>query len=59
MKKLFAFVLTLITALSLCACGSDTAGSAEATSSPAPVESAAPTAEAEPADNAALSAQTA
>lgn len=59
MKKLFAFVLTLITALSLCACGSGTAGPAEATSSPAPVESAAPTAEAEPADNAALAAQTA
>ena len=59
MKKLFAFVLTLITALSLCACGSGTAGPAEATPSPAPVESAAPTAEAEPADNAALEAQTA
>lgn len=59
MKKLFAFVLTLITALSLCACGSGTAGPAEATPSPAPVESAAPTAEAEPADNAALAAQTA
>lgn len=59
MKKLFAFVLTLITALSLCACGSGTAGPAEATSSPAPVESAAPTAETEPADNAALAAQTA
>ena len=59
MKKLFAFVLTLITALSLCACGSGTAGPAEATLSPAPVESAAPTAEAEPADNAALAAQTA
>ena len=59
MKKLFAFVLTLITALSLCACGSDTAGPAEATPSPAPVESAAPTAEAEPTDNAALAAQTA
>lgn len=59
MKKLFAFVLTLITALSLCACGSDTAEPAEATSSPAPVESAAPTAEAEPADNSVLEAQTA
>lgn len=59
MKKLFAFVLTLITALSLCACGSGTAEPAEATPSPAPVESAAPTAEAEPADNAALAAQTA
>lgn len=59
MKKLFAFVLTLITALSLCACGSGTAGSAEATPSPAPVESAAPTAEAEPADNSVLEAQTA
>lgn len=59
MKKLFAFVLTLITALSLCACGSGTAGPAEATSSPAPVESAAPTAEAEPADNSVLEAQTA
>lgn len=59
MKKLFAFVLTLITALSLCACGSGTAGPAEATPSPAPVESAAPTAEAEPTDNAALAAQTA
>lgn len=59
MKKLFAFVLTLITALSLCACGSGTAGPAEATPSPAPVESAAPTAEAVPADNAALAAQTA
>lgn len=59
MKKLFAFVLTLITALSLCACGSGTAEPAEATPSPAPVESAAPTAEAEPADNAALEAQTA
>lgn len=59
MKKLFAFVLTLITALSLCACGSNTAGPAEATSSPAPVESAAPTAEAEPADNSVLEAQTA
>lgn len=59
MKKLFAFVLTLITALSLCACGSGTAGPAEATPSPAPVESAAPTAEAEPADNAVLEAQTA
>lgn len=59
MKKLFAFVLTLITALSLCACGSGTAGPAEATPSPAPVESAAPTAETEPADNAALAAQTA
>lgn len=59
MKKLFAFVLTLITALSLCACGSGSAGPAEATPSPAPVESAAPTAEAEPADNAALAAQTA
>lgn len=59
MKKLFAFVLTLITALSLCACGSGTAGPAEATPSPAPVEAAAPTAEAEPADNAALAAQTA
>lgn len=59
MKKLFAFVLTLITALSLCACGSGTAGPAEATPSPAPVESAAPTAEAEPADNSVLEAQTA
>lgn len=59
MKKLFAFVLTLITALSLCACGSGTAESAEATPSPAPVESAAPTAEAEPADNSVLEAQTA
>ena len=59
MKKLFAFVLTLITALSLCACGSGTAEPAEATPSPAPVESAAPTAEAEPADNAVLEAQTA
>lgn len=59
MKKLFAFVLTLITALSLCACGSGTAGSAEATPSPAPVESAAPTAEAESADNSVLEAQTA
>ena len=59
MKKLFAFVLTLITALSLCACGSGTAGPAEATPSPAPVESAAPTAEAVPADNAVLEAQTA
>lgn len=59
MKKLFAFVLTLITALSLCACGSGSAEPAEATPSPAPVESAAPTAEAEPADNAALAAQTA
>lgn len=59
MKKLFAFVLTLIMALSLCACGSDTAGPAEATPSPAPVESAAPTAEAVPADNAVLEAQTA
>lgn len=59
MKKLFAFVLTLITALSLCACGSGTAEPAEATPSPAPVESAAPTAEAEPADNAELAAQTA
>lgn len=59
MKKLFAFVLTLITALSLCACGSDTAEPAEATPSPAPVESAAPTAEAEPADNSVLEAQTA
>lgn len=59
MKKLFAFVLTLITALSLCACGSGTAEPAEATPSPAPIESAAPTAEAEPADNAALAAQTA
>ena len=59
MKKLFAFVLTLITALSLCACGSGTAEPAEATPSPAPVESAAPTAETEPADNAALAAQTA
>lgn len=59
MKKLFAFVLTLITALSLCACGSGSAEPAEATPSPAPVESAAPTAEAEPADNAALEAQTA
>lgn len=59
MKKLFAFVLTLITALSLCACGSGTAEPVEATPSPAPVESAAPTAEAEPADNAALEAQTA
>lgn len=58
MKKLFAFVLTLITALSLCACGSGTAGPAEATPSPAPVESAAPTAEAEPADNSVLEAQT-
>lgn len=59
MKKLFAFVLTLITALSLCACGSGTAEPAEATPSPAPVESAAPTAEAEPADNSVLEAQTA
>ena len=59
MKKLFAFVLTLITALSLCACGSGTAGPAEATPSPAPVESAAPTAEAEPTDNSVLEAQTA
>ena len=59
MKKLFAFLLTLITALSLCACGSGTAGPAEATPSPAPVESAAPTAEAEPADNSVLEAQTA
>lgn len=59
MKKLFAFVLTLITALSLCACGSGTAGPAEATPSPAPVESAAPTSEAEPADNSVLEAQTA
>lgn len=59
MKKLFAFVLTLITALSLCACGSGTADPAEATPSPAPVESAAPTAEAEPADNSVLEAQTA
>lgn len=59
MKKLFAFVLTLITALSLCACGSGTAGPAEATPSPAPVESAAPTAETEPADNSVLEAQTA
>lgn len=59
MKKLFAFVLTLITALSLCACGSGTAGPAEATPSPAPVESAAPTAEAVPADNSVLEAQTA
>ena len=59
MKKLFAFVLTLITALSLCACGSGTAEPAEATPSPAPVESAAPTAEAEPADNSVLAAQTA
>lgn len=59
MKKLFAFVLTLITALSLCACGSGTAEPAEATPSPAPVESAAPTAEAEPTDNAVLEAQTA
>lgn len=59
MKKLFAFVLTLITALSLCACGSGTTGPAEATPSPAPVESAAPTAEAEPADNSVLEAQTA
>ena len=59
MKKLFAFVLTLITALSLCACGSGSAEPAEATPSPAPVESAAPTAEAEPTDNAALEAQTA
>ena len=59
MKKLFAFVLTLITALSLCACGSGSAEPAEATPSPAPVESAAPTAEAEPADNSVLEAQTA
>ena len=59
MKKLFAFVLTLITALSLCACGSGTAEPAEATPSPAPVESAAPTAEAVPADNSVLEAQTA
>lgn len=59
MKKLFAFVLTLITALSLCACGSGTTEPAEATPSPAPVESAAPTAEAEPADNSVLEAQTA
>ena len=59
MKKLFAFVLTLITALSLCACGSGTAEPAEATPSPAPVESAAPTAETEPADNSVLEAQTA
>lgn len=59
MKKLFAFVLTLITVLSLCACGSGTAEPAEATPSPAPVESAAPTAEAEPADNSVLEAQTA
>lgn len=59
MKKLFAFVLTLITALSLCACGSGTAEPAEATPSPAPVESTAPTAEAEPADNSVLAAQTA
>lgn len=59
MKNLFAFVLTLITALSLCACGSSTAEPAEATPSPAPVESAAPTAEAEPADNSVLEAQTA
>ena len=59
MKKLFAFILTLITALSLCACGSGTAEPAEATPSPAPVESAAPTAEAEPADNSVLEAQTA
>ena len=59
MKKLFAFVLTLITALSLCACGSGTAEPAEATPSPAPVESAAPTAEAESADNSVLEAQTA
>ncbi len=59
MKKLFAFVLTLITALSLCACGSGTAEPAEATPSPAPVESAAPTVEAEPADNSVLEAQTA
>lgn len=59
MKKLFAFVLTLITALSLCACGSGTAEPAEATPSPAPVESAAPTAEAETADNSVLEAQTA
>lgn len=58
MKKLFAFVLTLITALSLCACGSGTAGPAEATPSPAPVESAAPTTETEPADNSVLAAQT-
>ena len=59
MKKLFAFVLTLITALSLCACGSGSAEPAEATPSPAPVESAAPTVEAEPADNSVLEAQTA
>lgn len=59
MKKLFAFVLTLITALSLCACGSGSAEPAEATPSPVPVESAAPTAEAEPADNSVLEAQTA
>ena len=59
MKKLCAFILTLITALSLCACGSGTAGPAEATPSPAPVESAAPTAEAVPADNSVLEAQTA
>lgn len=59
MKKLFAFVLTLITALSLCACGSGTAEPAEATPSPAPVESAAPTAETESADNSVLEAQTA